>query len=382
MSVLSQAQIFRLQIKTLAIKEVRQIMRDRQMVFLLFVMPVLQLCLYGFALSPEVEHLRLGVIDLAHSPTSRELVSAFVENGVFDLKESGGTSETLATLVREGKLDAGVIIPPELERDVKAKRNVDVQIMIDGVDANSAGIASGYINQIMGAFNRTLAAGSQRDSQLNSQLVSPQISFAYNPGLISSWFFVPGVLGLVLNLVSTLVSTSTVVREKDSGTLEQLLMTPVNSFQILAAKVVPLSVLLMMTVFVSLIVAKFIFHVPFRGNLLLFLAVSFLAIIVGISIGISLAAFAQNQRQALLTSFFVNLPVIQLSGAIAPLESMPRFCQWLSLADPLRFYVSCTKNILLKGSGLDVIWPDVAALAFFAVVLLTLSSSRFRQQLN
>jgi len=386
MSALSQAQIFRLQIKTLAIKELRQIMRDRQMVFLLFVMPVLQLCLYGFALSPEVEHLRLGVIDLAHSPTSRELVSAFVENGVFDLKESGGSSENLATLVREGKLDAGMIIPPDLEREVKSKKTVDVQVMIDGVDANSAGIANGYINQIMGAFNRKLTAGSTLNSRsgsaLNSQPVSPQISFAYNPGLISSWFFVPGVLGLVLNLVSTLVSTSTVVREKDSGTLEQLLMTPVNSFQILAAKVIPLSVLLMMTVFVSLIVAKFIFHVPFRGNLMLFLAVSFLAIIVGISIGISLAAFAQNQRQALLTSFFVNLPVIQLSGAIAPLESMPRFCQWLSLADPLRFYVSCTKNILLKGSGLEVIWPDVAALAVFAVVLLTLSSSRFRQQLN
>ncbi|MBS1995841.1 MAG: ABC transporter permease [Cyanobacteria bacterium SZAS LIN-2] len=378
MSALSQTQIFRLQIKTLAIKELRQIMRDRQLLFLLFVMPILQLCLYGFALSPEVEHLRLGVIDMARSPVSRELVAAMVENGVFDLQQSGGTTESLATLVREGKLDAGVVIPPELERDIKAQRKIEIQIMIDGVDANTAGIASGYISQILSAFNRHLVPVTRA----NSQLVLPQISFAYNPGLISSWFFVPGVLALVLNLVSTLVSTSTVVREKDSGTLEQLLMTPVNSFQILAAKVVPLSVLLMMTVLVSLLVARFIFHVPFRGSLLLFLGVSFLAIIVGISIGISLAAFAQNQRQALLTSFFVNLPVIQLSGAVAPLESMPRFCQYMSLMDPLRFYVSCTKAILLKGAGLDVIWPDVLALAVFASVLLTLSSRRFRRQLK
>ncbi|MBS1994468.1 MAG: ABC transporter permease [Cyanobacteria bacterium SZAS LIN-3] len=378
MSALSQTQIFRLQIKTLAIKELRQIMRDRQLLFLLFFMPILQLCLYGFALSPEVEHLRLGVIDMARSPVSRELVAAMVENGVFDLQQSGGTTESLAILVREGKLDAGVVIPPELERDIKAQRKVEIQIMIDGVDANTAGIASGYISQILSAFNRHLVPVSRA----NSQLVLPQISFAYNPGLISSWFFVPGVLALVLNLVSTLVSTSTVVREKDSGTLEQLLMTPVNSFQILAAKVVPLSVLLMMTVLVSLLVARFIFHVPFRGSLLLFLGVSFLAIIVGISIGISLAAFAQNQRQALLTSFFVNLPVIQLSGAVAPLESMPRFCQYMSLMDPLRFYVSCTKAILLKGAGLDVIWPDVLALAVFASVLLTLSSRRFRRQLK
>jgi ABC-2 type transport system permease protein len=285
---------------------------------------------------------------------------------------------SVASLVRQGKLDAGVVIPPDLERDVKSKHEASVQIMLDGVDANSAGIASGYISQIMGAFNRELVSGTQVDNEL----VSPQISFAYNPGLISSWFFVPGVMALVLNLVSTLVSTSTVVREKDSGTLEQLLMTPVNSFQILAAKVIPLSMLLMITVLIAMIVAKVIFHVPFRGSILLFFVVSFLAIIVGISIGISLAAFAQNQRQALLTSFFVNLPVIQLSGAIAPLESMPPACRWISLLDPLRYYVSCTRAILLKGAGIEVIWPDVLALAIFAAVLLTLSSRRFRQQLN
>jgi ABC-2 type transport system permease protein len=374
----SRARNFRLQIKTLAIKELRQIMRDKSLIFLLFGMPILQLCLYGFALSPEVEHLRIGVVDLSRSPISRQFISALVENGVFDLTESGGSAASVAGLVGRGKLDAGVIIPPDLERDIKARRQSNVQIMLDGVDANSAGIASGYISQIVSAFNHQMRYGSQIDSEL----VSPQISFAYNPGLISSWFFVPGVMALVLNLVSTLVSTSAVVREKDSGTLEQLLMTPVNSFQILAAKVIPLSLLLMLTVFVSMLVAGLIFQVPFRGSILLFLVVSFLAIIVGISIGISLAAFAQNQRQALLTSFFINLPVIQLSGAIAPLESMPPFCRVLSLLDPLRYYVSCTRAILLKGAGLDVIWPDVLALAIFATVLLTLSSRRFRQQLS
>jgi ABC-2 type transport system permease protein len=341
-------------------------------------MPILQLCLYGFALKPDVEHLRMGVIDMARSPTSRQLISALVENGVFDLNDSGGTAQSLSRLVSGGKLEAGVIIPPDLERQVKARHKVNIQIMLDGVDANTAGIAGGYINQIVGAFNHQLQYGSQAESFL----VSPQISFAYNPGLISSWFFVPGVMALVLNLVSTLVSTSAVVREKDSGTLEQLLMTPVNSFQILAAKIIPLSLLLMLTVAVAMLVARVIFHVPFRGNIFLFLVVSFMAIIVGISIGISLAAYAQNQRQALLTSFFVNLPVIQLSGAIAPLESMPPVVRYISLLDPLRYYVSCTRAILLKGAGIEVIWPDVLALAIFATVLLTLSSKRFRQQLN
>ncbi len=159
-------------------------------------------------------------------------------------------------------------------------------------------------------------------------------------------------------------------------------MTPVSSFQILAAKVIPLSILLMITVFVALIVAKLIFHVPFRGDMPLFLFCSFMSILVGISIGIALAAFSQNQRQSLLTSFFINLPVIQLSGAIAPMESMPEFFQYLSYLNPLRYYVTCVRGIILKGVGLEEIWPSVLALFIYAFILLSLSSAQFRKQLK
>jgi ABC-2 type transport system permease protein len=363
-------------------KELQQIFRDKQLMFLLFFMPILQIFIYGFALSPEVEHLRLGVIDHSNGIISRDLTADLLVNGVFDLCPSGGTEESLSQRVQDGKLDAGVLIPPDMERLVKANRTARVQVLLDGVDANTAGIANGYINQIVNSANRQLAISANRTGQVPVQVVSPQISFAYNPGLISSWFFVPGVIALVLNLVSTLVSSAALVREKDSGTLEQLLMTPVNSHQILLAKVVPLSLLLMLTVFVALGVATLVFHVPFRGNFLLFLFVSFMAILVGISIGIALAAYSQNQRQSLLTSFFINLPVIQLSGAIAPLESMPEFFQWLSILDPLRYYVTCVRCIVLKGVGLEEIWPNVLALAAYAFVLLALSSSRFRKQLK
>jgi len=369
---------FRLQLKALIRKELQQILRDRQLLFLLFAMPILQLFIYGFALSPEVDRLRLGIADHAGSTISRALAACLVVNGVFEVEESGGTEAQLARKVQDGQLDAGLIIPADLERRFRSGQKTRVQVLIDGVDANTAGIAGGYVGQILAAFNRQLTTGTQ----LPRELVAPQITFAYNPGLISSWFFVPGVIALVLNLVSTLVSSAALVREKDSGTLEQLLMTPVSSLQILLAKIVPLSFLLMITVFVALMVAFLIFQVPFRGNLLLFLFVSFLAILVGISIGIALAAYSENQRQSLLTSFFVNLPVIQLSGAIAPLESMPEIFQWMSLLNPLRYYVSCVRSIILKGVGLEEIWPNVLALAAYALILLSLSSSRFRKQLK
>ncbi len=368
---------YRHQVRALVLKELRQIMRDRQLIFLLFFMPILQLFLYGFALSPEVEHLRLGVIDNASSPVSRQIVAALVNNGVFDLRASGGTEATLSKHVEDGHLEAGIIMPPDLERVIKQGGPGKIQVLLDGVDANTAGITYGFISQIVATFNRELVTGSQ----ISRELLSPQISFAYNPGLISSWFFVPGVIALVLNLVSTLVSSAAVIREKDSGTLEQLLMTPVSSLQILLAKIIPLSILLMITVMLCLLVSIFVFHVPFRGSFVLFLFVSFLAILVGISIGIALAAFSQNQRQSLLTSFFVNLPVIQLSGAVAPLESIPELFQWLSLLDPLRYYVNCVRAIILKGAGLEAIWPDVLALAAFAIILLVLSTSKFGRQL-
>ncbi len=365
------------QIMALARKELRQILRDRQLLFLLIGLPIMQITLYSLALDPQVKHLRLGVVDFANSPTSRNFVASLIQTQVFDLKSAGATQKDMALKVRDGKLDTGIVINPDFDRRIKSGRVASVQVLLDGVDANSAGIASGYITRSVGAFNLQYATGKQNPTQL----IEPQISFAYNPGLDAKWFFVPGVIALVLTLASTMVSSAAMVREKDLGTLEQLLMTPVNSAQILIAKFVPLSMVLMINVLVSLFIAVFVFHLPFRGSVILFLFVSFLSVLLGIATGAALAAFSANQRQSLLTSFFVNLPVIQLSGAIAPLEGMPPFWRHLSALDPLRYYVSCVRAIMLKGATLAQILPDVLALTLFAVILLAVSASRFRKQL-
>ncbi len=366
------------QIRALGRKELRQILRDRQLLFLLIGMPIMQITLYSLALNPEVKHLRLGVVDYAQSLVSRNFVASLVETQVFDLMRAGNSQKDISKKVRDGDLDAGVVVAPDFDRKIKSGRTARVQVLLDGVDANSAYIAAGYISRAVRAFNYQYTTGSQSPPLA----VQPQISFAYNPGLEAKWFFVPGVIALVLTLVSTMVSSAAMVREKDIGTLEQLLMTPVNSAQILIAKFVPLSMVLMVNIFVSLFVSIVIFGIPLRGSLWLFLFVSFLNIMLGIATGAALAAFSANQRQSLLTSFFVNLPVIQLSGAITPLESMPMFWRQLSVFDPLRYYVSCVRNIMLKGTPLSEIWPDVAALTFFAVVLLSISASRFRKQLT
>jgi len=212
--------------------------------------------------------------------------------------------------------------------------------------------------------------------------VAPDITYVYNPGLVSSWFFIPGVLGLVMTITGTLVSSVTLVKEKDSGTLEQLLMTPAESWEILTAKIIPLLVMLNGTVILALSLGLLVFQLPFRGNFFTYMFVSNIFIFVVISIGIILATISKNQRQAILTSFFFNIPLIQLSGSLSPIESMPQFFVYLTYLNPLRYYIQCIRNILLKGVGLEVMWRDVSILLLFAVVFLSFSASRFRKQLG
>jgi len=361
---------------SLMLKETRQILRDKQQLFLLAFPPIVQICLYGFALSPDVQDLRLGITDECKSYKSRELSSDLVENRVFKVAKAPGTLNTMMKAIEQGHLDAGLVIPPDFDRKISQGHVGTVQLVIDAVDANTAGITQGYATQMIQAYGKSI------QTTPDVVPVTEEVTYAYNPGLISAWFFVPGVLGLVLTLTGTLVSSVTLVKEKDSGTLEQLLMTPADSWEILVAKIVPLMVMLTGTVLIALVVSTLMFNLPFRGNFITYMFVSGIYIFVVISIGIILATISKNQRQAILTSFFFNLPLIQLSGALSPIESMPDFFRYLTYLNPLRYYIQCIRNILLKGVGIEVMWRDILVLAVVAIVLLLSSAARFRRQLG
>jgi len=360
----------------LTIKEINQILRNKELIFLLLFPPTIQLIIYGLVLSPDVQNLKVGIVDYANTSASRELVSAFTANQVFICEYYNTSEKNISQMVERGKITAGFVIPPDFSRRLSENLPANIQVFIDGVDANTAGIASGYINQIVSNYS------SQIEPSRVLPLIEPKSVFLYNPGLKSSWFFIPGMLGVVLTLISSLVSSATVVREKDTGTLEQLMMTPAKSWEVLLAKVVPLLLLLMGDVILGLTVAHLLFQVPISGNLPLFLTVSMLYIFVGIGVGIMLATICRNQRQVVLISFFINLPLIELSGAISPIESMPSLFQNISLLNPLRHYVTISRGILLKGIGLEVFWPNIIFLGLFATILLISSIRRFRNQLR
>ena len=225
--------LFNSRIWALAIKEINQILRNKQLIFLLVFPPTIQLLIFGFALSPDVQNLKLGIVDYADTQVSRELVAAMTENQIFLPQSHLFDEAKLGEQVRLGKVTAGLVIPSEFEQQLNRGQPADIQALIDGVDANTAGIASGYLSQIVRQFDRDLPPVAA------PPLIDPEVTFLYNAGLNSTWFFVPGVLGVVLTLTSSLVSSSAVVREKDTGTLEQLLMTPADAWEILLAKIVP-----------------------------------------------------------------------------------------------------------------------------------------------
>jgi len=360
----------------LALKELRQIRRDRRLTISLIVPPTLQILLFGFALDSEVRGLRLGIVDESRSGESRELISALTENRTFKLAGSYSTAGALGDALGAGRLDVGVVVPYDFARLRARERPATVQVLLNAANANTAQIAQGYVEGAVARLNRESPAATRAAS------VEIRTAFLYNPGLVNAWFIVTGVFGTLIILNGSLVSAATMIREKERGTVEQLLMTPASALQVVTAKIVPLFVLLMGMVGLVLLVARLVFHVPFRGSLLLLLAAGACCVLTGIGLGTFISTFARSANQTQLISFFVNPPLAILSGALTPIEAMPKWVQPWTLLNPIAHFATIARSVLVKGSGLEVVYPHLLALAGLAGLLVGVSAWRFRRQLS
>jgi drug efflux transport system permease protein len=381
----------------LALKELRQIRRDRRLAMSLVLPPMLQVLLFGFALDSHVRDLRLGVVDESRTPESRELVSVISENQTFRLAGSYPTTAELGRALASGRLDVGVVVPYDYARRRARGRPVTVQVLLNAANANTAQIAQGYVEGAVAWQNQQ----AERDRPLGSNVtpadpavdgtdaapplvararVEVRPTFLYNPGLVNTWFIVTGVFGTLIILNGSLVAGATMIREKERGTVEQLLMTPASSLEVIAAKTIPLFVLLMGMVGLVLVVARLVFQVPFRGSLLLVLVACGCCVLTGIGIGTFLSTFARTANQTQLIGFFVNPPLAMLSGALTPIEAMPKWIQPVTLLNPIAHFASVARAVLVKGAGLDVVYPHLLALAVLALGLMAVSAWRFRSQ--
>ncbi|HEX8118332.1 MAG TPA: ABC transporter permease [Pyrinomonadaceae bacterium] len=367
----------------LFMKELRQIKRNRKLVVMLIMPPTVNLVLLGFAMNSEVKHVKLGVVDYRRTAESRELVSAFVESGSFQIADTFRSTEELGRSLSAGKLDAGLVVPEDFARSRARGQTAETQILVDGVDSNRAGIAAGYAMRVVSAFNeRAGARGVAARAADVRGVAEPRVAVLYNPGLRTSWFIVTGTIGLLMVMIGSLVASASMVNEKEGGTIEQLLMTPAGGSEIIAAKVAPIMLLLSGDILLAVGVVRVVFELPVRGSLVLLYFAGMLCVLAGIGIGTFIATFTKSQTQAQLMGFFVNPPLSMLSGATTPLEGMPHWMQQVSYLNPVRHFSTIARGVLLKGVGLEVLYPNLLALTAFTLVIVGASVWRFRKQLS
>jgi len=382
--------LFNYRLRALIKKEFAQTRHDRKLMFTLTVLPVVQLMLVGFALSSAVTNVPLAIVDDSRTPESRELIATLTESKSFRLAGYYSSAGQLGDAVSQGKADAGMVVPYDFARGLARDRQATVQFLLNATNANTATISRGYAESMIQRYNTELRnqgihaplqpiAGSELVRRGQVQL---QPAFLYNPGLVDSWFIVTGVLGLLLILDSSLICAAAMVREREAGTLEQLLMSPASTSEIIISKITPLFLLLCLMMFLAIGVLKFAFGVPFHGNILLLVAGGALCILSGISIGTVISTFSKSAQQAQLTCFFVNPPLSALSGALNPVEAMPKWLQPFTVLNPIHHFATIARGSTLKGSGIMDLWPNFLGLLLITLVLGSLSIWRFRKQLS
>jgi ABC-2 type transport system permease protein len=382
--------IFSQRLRALLKKEFNQIRRDRRVALSLILPPVLQLLLFGFVLNSKVENLRLGVIDDSRTPESREFIATLSESKSFELTSYYLSPAQLTDAITQGKVQAGLIVPYDYARNLQRGRQADVQFLLNAMDANTATIARTYAQGVIASYTRTLPSLGVHANF--AQIAAPDVgskgrvdlqpSFLYNPGLVTSWFTVTGVLGLLCILNGSIVASATMVKEREAGTIEQLLMSPAGTSEIIFAKIAPIFLLLCVMTLGALGIMRVVFHVPFHGSFVLVFSGAALCLLSGIGIGTFIATFTKSAEQAQLTSFFINPPLASLSGALTPMEAMPHWMQPLTKFNPIYHFGVIARASMLKGSGIDTLWPNFLALLAFTVGLVSLSIWRFRKQLG
>jgi ABC-2 type transport system permease protein len=367
------------------VKEFLQLRQDKKMIPAMVIGPIVQLLALGYAANLDVTHVPMVLVDQDRSPASRNLVERFTGAGTFDLVGAEDGPAAIDPWLVEGRAQIALVIDSGYGEAAAGGRAPKVQVIADGTDANSSGLGLGYAAQIIsGAGAEMVAArrvpGSDRTTAGRYELI-PRVW--YNPDLKSRWFYVPAVIAMVLILVTMILPSMAVVREKEIGTLEQLSVTPLKSWQLVLGKLIPFLVLGLLDMLLITGLVTGLFHVPLRGSLLVLGFLTFLFLLTTLGLGLLVSTMVRTMQQAMgLCVFVLMVPMIYLSGLIFPVENMPRGFQIASYVIPVKYYANVLRGVFLKGSGLDVLWPEGLALLGIGLTVLTAASLRFRKSLE
>jgi ABC-2 type transport system permease protein len=360
----------------MVIKEFIQIFRDKRMKAIVFFIPVMQTLVFGYAVTTDVNNVPTAVYDLDRSPESRELIRRFSSSGYFTIQFNADSSFQLEDALDRGTIILAFQINKGFSKDLKKHKPTYIQVLVDGTDSNTAMVAVDYVNRIIVKYGKDFSGAPV------PQRLDVRSRAWYNPELKSKNYNVPGVIAMVIMLTSLLLTSMAIVREREIGTMEQLMVTPLRPAELVLGKTIPFALIAIFDVILVTAIASWTFHIPIRGSLFLLLLCTVIYLLSVLGIGLLISTIAKTLQQAMMATFLFYMPAVLLSGFMFPIENMPLVFQYVSYANPLRYFLIVIRGLFLKGNGIGILWPQMLALFVLGVAVISLSSIRFSKRLG
>jgi ABC-2 type transport system permease protein len=384
----------RQRLRSIIRKEFIQALRDPRMRGMLLIPPLIQLLVFGYAVNLDVDTATIAWMDQDNTPQSHDLRDEFAGSGHFTIKAIPGDERQMQSLLDRGQVDGVIRVLPGFARDIARGQASSVQVLLDGTNSNTASLVSGYASQVIARYSQEAASEAQRSRMVGGTMTSggaigvpmPQIVSRsrvwYNPDLKSRNYFIPGVVVNIITLVTLSLTAMAIVREKEIGTMEQLMVTPIRPIELILGKTLPFVLVGYWDLILVTSAALVIFHVPFNGSFLLLLFAAFVFLMTTLGAGLFLSTISGTQQQAMMATTLFFQPFFMLSGFTFPIRNMPESVQWLTFLNPVRYFMEIVRGVFLQGAGIDTLWPQIVALAIFGVIILSLSVNRFHKQLE
>ena len=371
-------------VRQIIIKEFIQVWRDRRLRIFLFLPPLIQMIIYGYATNFDIKNIPTGIYDESRSVESLELISRFGSTDYFKLQQYITNENELRRLIDRGAITLVLHIPGDFAKSLKSGQSATVQVIIDATDSNAALIIAKYVNSILHEYSQEILLKRLQQKGSKRHLTLPVViesSAWFNPNLISRVAFVPGVIAIVVMLVSLMLTGMAVVREKELGTLEQVLVTPIKPLEFMLGKTIPFVCIAFLDVILVTVFAMLWFEIPFRGSPAVLFMGTLAFLFSSVGLGLLISTVSSTQQQTLMAGTFLMTPAILLSGLIFPIANMPKFFQYITYINPLRYYITVVQGIFLKGVGLDYLWREMTAMLVMGLVMLALSVKHFSRKI-
>jgi ABC-2 type transport system permease protein len=370
-----------LRIRELVRKEFIQLFSDRRNRAIMIIFPFIQMMIFGYVVNYDISNIRVAVMDYSKTYESRKLADSFTGSNIFHIINNVADERQMAELLLQGKIDMGIKISQDFASIIRKGQTAPIQILVDGSMSNMATMRVAYTSSVLDKFNRE-ELRELYPQHMSYGKVDARIRTWYNPNLDSQHFFVPGIVAILVMVTSFILTSIAIIREKEDGTMEQLIVTPLKSYEFIIGKTIPYIILSLGQMSAVIVVAIYWFGIPLNGSILLLFFGTCLFLLSTLGIGLFISTISSTKQQAMMTSFFFIMPFFMLSGFVFPIANMPEVVQWLTYLNPLRFFLVILRGIFLKGVGLDILWPQYLALAILGTIVFSGAIGRFKKRLD